>query len=225
MRNAEDTKEPSTGGRPWQRATGWLIVLSMLFYLSYGFSNWLASQRGDVPALVFAWEHGIPFLAWTIIPYWSTHVLFAVSFYVCRNRAELDNHAKRLLAAQVIAVACFIVFPLRISFARPQTTGEFGFLFDLLATLDMPFNQAPSLHIATTIILFDLFSRTLPRWPLPATIAWSLLVSASVLTTYQHHFIDVPTGFLLGLLCVWMWPPAGDSRLAHSLRVPSRFSE
>jgi membrane-associated phospholipid phosphatase len=89
----------------------------------------------------------------------------------------------------------------------------------------MPFNQAPSLHIATTIILLDLYSRTLPRWTLPATIVWSLLVSASVLTTYQHHFIDVPTGFLLGLLCVWMWPPAGDSRLAHSLRVPSRFSE
>jgi membrane-associated phospholipid phosphatase len=225
MRNAEDTKEPSTGGRPWQRASGWLIVLSMLFYLSYGFSNWLASQRGDVPALVFAWEHDIPFLAWTIIPYWSTHVLFAVSFYVCRNRAELDNHAKRLLAAQIIAVACFIVFPLRISFARPQTTGEFGFLFDLLATLDMPFNQAPSLHVAMTIILFDLYARTLPRWMLPVTAVWSLLVAASVLTTYQHHFIDIPTGILLGLLCVWMWPAEGRNRLAGSRRVPSRFSE
>jgi hypothetical protein len=225
MRNAEEIKEPATGGRPWRHATAWLILLSTFFYLSYGVSNWLASQRGDVPALVFAWEHGIPFLAWTIIPYWSTHVLFALSFYVCRNRAELDNHAKRLLAAQVIAVACFIVFPLRISFERPQTTGEFGFLFDPLATLDMPFNQAPSLHIATTIILLDLYSRTLPRWTLPATIVWSLLVSASVLTTYQHHFIDVPTGLLLGLLCVWLWPPEGDSRLAQSLRVPSRFSE
>jgi hypothetical protein len=28
----------------------------------------------------------------------------------------------------------------------------------------------------------------------------------SVLTTYQHHFIDIPTGALLGVLCVWAWP-------------------
>lgn len=225
MGKADDTEAPSIEGRPWRRASAWLVALGAFFYLSYGVSNWLASQRADVPAIVFAWEHGIPFLAWMIIPYWSTHVFFVLSFYVCRNRAELDNHAKRLLAAQVVAVACFIVFPLRISFAKPPTAAEFGFLFDVLHVFDMPYNQAPSLHIATTTILFDLYSRTLPRWTLPATIVFALLVGASVLTTYQHHFIDVPTGFLLGLLCVWMWPPEGGNRLATSLRVPSRFSK
>src|SRR6266511_4285031 len=70
----------------------------------------------------------------------------------------------------------------------------------VLRVFDMPFNQAPSLHIATTTILFDLYSRVLPRWTLPVTALAALLVGASVLTTYQHHFIDVPTGFLLGLL-------------------------
>lgn len=225
MRKAEDTEAASIGSRPWRRATGWLAALGTLFYLSYGVSNWLTSLRGDVPTIVFAWEHGIPFLAWTIVPYWSIHVLFCLSFYVCRSRSELDNHAKRLLTAQVVAVACFIVFPLRVSFARPQTPAEFGFLFDVLYAFDMPFNQAPSLHIATTTILFDLYSRTLPRWTLPLTTLCALLVAASVLTTYQHHFIDVPTGFLLGLLCVWMWPPEGGNRLTGSLRVPSRFSK
>lgn len=225
MGKAEDSGAPSIADRSWRRATVWLVALGAFFSLSYGVSHWLASQRGDVPAIVFAWEHGIPFLAWTIIPYWGTHVLFAVSFYVCRNRAELDSHAKRLLTAQLIAVACFIAFPLRVSFARPQATGEFTYLFDLLGVFDGPFNEAPSLHIATTTILFDLYSRTLPRWTLPITIVCALLGGASVLTTYQHHFIDVPTGFLLGLLAVWMWPLEGGNRLASSLRVPSRFSK
>jgi len=225
MGKAENTGPLLTEDRPWRRATAWLVALGAFFYLSYGASNWLASQRGDVTAIVFGWEHGIPFLAWTIVPYWSTHVLFALSFYICRNRTELDNHARRLLTAQVIAVACFIVFPLRISFARPQATDQFSLLFDALGALDMPFNQAPSLHIATATILFDLYTRMLPRWTLPATVAWALLVGASVLTTYQHHFIDVPTGFLLGLLCVWMWPLEGGNRLANSLRRPSRFSK
>jgi len=225
MAKTADSKVPSLEERPWRRATVWLVALGAFFYLSYGVSSWLASQRGDVPAIVFAWEHGIPFLAWTIIPYWGTHVFFCVSFYVCRNRAELDSHAKRLLTAQVIAVVCFIVFPLKVSFIKPHTIGDFAFLFDVLGVFDGPFNEAPSLHIATTVILFDLFSRTLPRWTLPATIVCALLVGASVLTTYQHHFIDVPTGFLLGLLCVWMWPPEGRNRLANSLRVPQRFSK
>jgi membrane-associated phospholipid phosphatase len=224
MGKAADTKAPSIG-RPWRRATGWLVALTVFFYLTYGVSNWLASQRGDVPAIVFDWEHGIPFLTWTIIPYLGTHVFFALSFYVCRNRVELDSHARRLLTAQLVAVACFIIFPLRLTFSRPQTMGEFGLLFDLLHVFDMPFNQAPSLHIATTTILFDLYSRVLPRWTLPVTAMAALLVGASVLTTYQHHFIDVPTGFLLGLLCVWMWSLEGGTRLASSFRVPWRFSK
>jgi hypothetical protein len=225
MGKVENTKAPAIQRRPWQRATAWLIALGAFFYLSYAISHWLASQRGDVPAIVFAWEHGIPFLAWTIIHYWGTHIFFAVSFYACRNRTELDSHAKRLLTAQLIAVACFILFPLRVSFVKPQTTGDLAYLFDVLSLFDGPFNEAPSLHVATTAILFDLYSRVLPRWTMPLTITCALVGGASVLTTYQHHFIDVPTGLLLGLVCIWMWPLEGGNRLTASLRMPSRFSK
>ena len=211
-------------GRPWRRATLWVILLAVLFYLAYGLSNWLASQRHDVGAIVFAWEHAIPFISWTIIPYWSVHVLFGLSFYFCRTRSELDNHAKRLLTAQVVAVCCFILFPLRVSFARPHLDGVLAFLFQPLQLLDQPFNEAPSLHVATMTILYDLYVRVLPRWAVPPFAAWSVIVVGSVMTTYQHHFIDIPTGFLLGLLCLWLWPRDGGSRLSALARwgVPSQ---
>ena len=203
-------------GRPpsWRRAAGWLALLGTFFYASYGFSNWLASQRRDVPVVVFDWEHSIPFLAWTIVPYWTTNLFFALSLFLCRNRIELDAHARRLLTAQVIAVACFIAFPLRTSFAKPQIDGLPGFFFEALGAFDMPFNQAPSLHVAITTVLVALYVRVLPRWAAVVFVLWSLLVAASVLTTFQHHFIDIPTGLLLGLLCIWMWPLEGGNRLA-----------
>jgi membrane-associated phospholipid phosphatase len=210
--------------RLWRRATLWLILLSVLFYLTYGLSNWLASQRGDVGAIVFAWEHAVPFVSWTIIPYWSVHVLFALSFYLSRSLSELDNHAKRLLTAQVVAVCCFIVFPLRVSFARPHVEGALASLFEPLRLLDQPFNEAPSLHVATMTILYDLYARILPRWAQLPFAVWAVIVVGSVMTTYQHHFIDIPTGFLLGLLCLWLWPREGGNRLGALLRlgVPSQ---
>ena len=35
-----------------------------------------------------------------------------------------------------------------------------------------------------------------------------------MLTTYQHHFIDVPTGALAGWLCLWLIPDQSRSPLA-----------
>lgn len=212
---ASQAPSPTVGnGPPWRRAAGWLALLGIFFYASYGFSNWLASQRSDVPVVVFDWEQSVPFVAWTIVPYWTTNLFFALSLFLCRSRTELDAHAKRLLSAQVIAVACFIAFPLRTSFAKPQIDGLPGFFFEALGAFDMPFNQAPSLHVAITTVLVALYVLVLPRWAATAFVFWSVLVVASVLTTFQHHFIDIPTGLLLGLLCIWMWPLDGGNRLA-----------
>ena len=34
--------------------------------------------------------------------------------FVCRTRAELDTHCRRLLTAQIVAVVFFVLFPLKI---------------------------------------------------------------------------------------------------------------
>lgn len=208
---------PTPGGRPWKRAALWLLFLAPLFYVTYGGANWLAAQRADVGSFVFGWEHNIPFLGWTIVPYWSINAFYGLSLFVCATREELDAHVRRLLTAQMIAVACFIAFPLAFTFERPELPGGFaGFLFQALGAFDKPFNQAPSLHIALTVILWPLYVRHLPRATRPALHAWFALVGVSVLTTYQHHFIDIPTGALLGLFALWLWPDKGASPIASA---------
>jgi protein-tyrosine phosphatase/membrane-associated phospholipid phosphatase len=197
------------------RASAVLIGLGVLFYSSYGFSNWLTSLRDAVPSIVFDWERSVPFVAWTIIPYWTTNLFYAASLLLCRSTHELRVQAVRLVAVQLIAVACFIVFPLKFSWPKPPTEGISGRLFDQLAGFDMPFNQAPSLHVALTVILADFYLRRLPRWMRAPFLGWSLLVIISTMTTYQHHFVDLPTGALLGYLIVWALPFEAQSPLAH----------
>ncbi|HWZ72300.1 MAG TPA: phosphatase PAP2/dual specificity phosphatase family protein [Casimicrobiaceae bacterium] len=219
---------PSAEAWPWRRALAWLAFLGSFFFVSYGLANWSAAQRAEVPSLTFAWESGIPFRAWTILPYWSIDLLYGLSLFVCTTRRELDTHAKRLLTAQLVAVACFVLVPLRFSFDRPAAEGLWGLMFAALAGFDRPFNQLPSLHIALAVILWALYARKLSGVARLAMGTWFLLICASALTTYQHHFIDVPTGLLLGALCVWAWPFAedGDGRSIaaqwHLTRDPVR---
>ena len=211
MTNAASTAPQA---RPWKLGLAWLMVLGPFFFASYGFSNWAALQRDSVSHVVFAWERAIPFIPWTIVPYWLIDALYAGSLFLCITRKSLLTHVRRLLAAQVIAVACFLVFPLRFSFEKPAVEGFPGWMFVVLTSFDQPFNQAPSLHIALLVILWGVYLRSLPRWAHVWIHLAGALIGVSVLTTWQHHFIDVPTGAWLGAFCAWLFPDAQPSPLA-----------
>jgi membrane-associated phospholipid phosphatase len=198
--------------RPWLRASAWLAFLAPFFFLTYNFANAVASRREHVAVLMFPWERYIPFIGWTILPYWSSDVLYFFSLWICRTRAELDLHAKRLVTIQIFSIACFLAFPMRCVFERPPVSGWEGFLFNSLYRFDQPFNQAPSLHVGLAVILWMRFRAHTSGAIRILLGAWFLLVAASTITTYQHHFIDVPTGAWAGLLAMAAFP---DRRVAR----------
>ncbi len=201
----------SAESRPWLPALLWLAGLGPLFFLSYGFANWVTGLRRAVPEVAFAWEHRIPFLAWTIIPYWSTDLFYAVSVFLCRTRAELRTHVSRLIVVQVVCVAGFLLAPLRFGIERPAAEGLFGQLFDALMSFDKPFNQAPSLHIALITVLWVRYTRHFSGVTMWLLRIWFVLMAVSTLTTYQHHFIDLPAGLWVGLLAVALFPEEGTA--------------
>jgi hypothetical protein len=192
--------------RAWPRALAWLAFLGPLFFLTYNFANAAAARREHVAVLMFSWERHIPFVAWTILPYWSSDILYALSLGICRTREELDLHGKRLLAIQVFAIACFLEFPLRCGFVTPAVSGWAGELFSALHGFDRPFNQAPSLHVALAAILWTRYRAHTSGVPRIALAAWFALIAVSTLTTYQHQFIDVPTGLWAGVLVLAALP-------------------
>ena len=187
-----------------------LALVGILFYASYTLSNYYAASLAYVPEIAFAWERGIPFWEWTILPYWSLNLMYAAAFFLCRNSREQNRYVARLVSAQIVATTCFMLFPLHFGWPKPHTDGLWGVMFESLVAFDLPYNQSPSLHIALSIIVGAFYWTRFPKIRLPILL-WQSLIALSVLTTYQHHFIDVPTGALLGWLVLWAIPQHGVS--------------
>ena len=199
-----------------------LALVGILFYASYSLSNHYAASLAYVPEVAFAWERNIPFWEWTILPYWSLNLMYAAAFFLCRNAREQNRYVARLVSAQIVATTCFMLFPLHFGWPKPPTDGLWGVMFDSLVAFDLPYNQSPSLHIALSIIVGAFYWTRFPKIRLPIFL-WQSLIALSVLTTYQHPFIDVPTGALLGWLVLWAIPQHGVSPFRRPFDTQGRL--
>lgn len=199
-----------TGGhdepRPWKAAALWLAFLGPFFFLVYGFTNGLTAQRADVPSFYFDWEQSMPFVPQLMLPYMSIDLFFAASMFLCVTRRELDRHAWRIIAAIIISATGFLLFPLQFAFERPPVDGFNGFLIEVLTGFDKPFNQAPSLHISLLMLLWVVYVRHLSGLWRRLIHVWFVLIGLSVVLVYQHHVIDVFSGFTAGIICFYLFP-------------------
>lgn len=195
---------------PWRSAFAWLLLAGPAFFLFYGNANQYAASLppDQVGNIVFAWERDwIPFWAWSIVPYWSIDLMFGISLLLCANKDEVCTQALRLMLAMLLSSICFVLWPLRFGWDKPVVDGVFGAMFAALGQVDQPFNQAPSLHISLLLIIWLRFAAFIKQ-PVARVVLhiWCALIGISVLSTWQHHFIDIPTGFAMGLLVCYLLP-------------------
>jgi protein-tyrosine phosphatase len=192
----------------WRNGFLWLLVLAPLFFILYGWANGYASllPTENVGEIAYSWEKHIPFLPSTILPYWSIDVLYGLSLFLPMTKFAQRQHALRLLVATPVAVLLFCLFPLTFSTQKPECFGIWKSLFDALMGFDKPFNQSPSLHIILLVILWRIYLPHFNKTVKATWNVWCFLIGISVLTTFQHHFIDIPAGFLTGLIICYLFP-------------------
>lgn len=212
--------------KPTKQAALWMLFLGPFFFIVYNFCNWFTSQRLDVGVAAFAWEKHIPFMPWLILPYMSIDVFFAASVFLCRTKLELNQHVYRIIAAILLSATGFLLFPLRFSFEVPAVDGFNGWLFQTLFSFDKPFNQAPSLHISLLMILWVKYAQHLTGIWRKLMHGWFALIAISVMGVFQHHFIDIITGFAAGVLCLYAFPEGGWQRtFGHSnMRLAKKYA-
>jgi len=197
----------------------WMLYMGIFFFLLYGASNQYAALTAPHPSLWMLWEKKIPFVEAFIVPYMSSDIMFVIAFFLPYTRLELRVLSARVLFIVLISCAIFVLFPLQFAFPKPKIE-HFTFLFGLLEA-DLPFNQLPSLHIAFAIVLWFSMRKYLKNfWIKSLTAVWLGLIGVSTLLVYQHHFIDIPMGAVLGFLALFFVNVKKNSLLTHSFTTP-----
>jgi protein-tyrosine phosphatase/membrane-associated phospholipid phosphatase len=179
----------------------WLFFMGIIFFLLYGSSNQYAHLTSPHPSLFMEWERDIPFVEYFIVPYMSSDLMFVIAFLLPYTRLELRILALRVLFIVLFSTIIFAVFPLGFAFEKPEIH-TFNVLFNMLQA-DLPYNQLPSLHISFAIVLWASMKKYLTNTFLKIFLAlWFYAIALSTLLVYQHHFIDIPTGIIMGFLAV-----------------------
>ena len=184
------------------------LINAVAFSLCYQTSNYLAQKKGITNTIAFHFEENIPFLQWMILPYLSSGLLISLGFLWIKTEKNLIQFSHRLLLATVTACFIFALYPLQFSFSKPSITSvTCQYLFDFLSSIDRPYNQFPSLHIAFCFIVWestkDIFTRSTARlgWAV-----WIFFVGISTIFTFQHHILDLLGGVVLGAAVIKIIP-------------------
>ncbi len=185
----------------WQMRGYHFIGNLLVFALCYPLANLLAAHSHITRSIALPFEKALPFISWMIIPYLSSGIFFALSFFWVRSADDLRVLSQRLLLATVVATLVFALYPLQLSMVRPTISNPlFAALFEFLSVFDRPYNQLPSLHVAFCFIFWrSLQTSLVPTLARIVLAAWLALVALATIFTYQHQMIDVVTGLLLGL--------------------------
>lgn len=187
------------------RAFATSVVLSLLFVVVYGGTNWLTAQRpaAQVRQWYFEWEvTAIPFVPLLIVPYMTIDFLFFLAAFLCRDERELRVFARRVVFSILAAATVFLLLPLRLAWpARPRLAGPFGDFVEQSCTvpflMEYPHNLFPAMHITLCLILADLYGRYTRGLVKVVSYCWFGLIGASTVLTWQHHLVDIAGGVVL----------------------------
>jgi predicted protein tyrosine phosphatase len=199
------------------RAATTSVLLSALFIVVYGGTNWFTAQRPGsvVRTWYFAWElRVIPYVPLLIVPYMSIDLLFFLAPFLCRDEREMRTFGRRVVFSILVAAEFFLLLPLKLAWpARPHVGGWFGEFVERSCTapflMEYPHNLFPALHITLCLILADLYARHTRGIVRAVSQTWFCLIGLSTVLTWQHHLVDIAGGTVLAGFAFFLFRESG----------------
>ena len=191
-------------------------LLVLCFFLSgYFFFGHFYIQEPHMLPLTWV-DKNTPLLPWTIWVYVSEYLIFLLLIFY----AKTPQLMKRMIIAFSLCLGgsfvVFFLYPtiLPRDYLLHLESQDFNlnvWMFNFIKTIDVPGNCFPSLHVAICFLAGFVFLDVVPYRAVPL-ILWTITICVSTLTTKQHYFYDIPSGFLLALLSFMLslvWVPWG----------------
>lgn len=173
--------------------TRWIVCIAILilFIIPYSIINHLPFERKIIELILG--EENIPFLPWTFVIYLSVfpQAVVVIRFILKRLLRKVMAVASVLVSIHLVL---FIIYPIEY----PRVACPDNNIISIFHSIDNPGNCFPSLHVSMTLLFATCFLLT--KQSVRAKILmwiWTLLITASVLTTKQHYLIDIFAALLL----------------------------
>lgn len=185
----------------WRLAAA-LIWLSFLFALVYGGADYITSLRQLRFPIHFAFELSLPFVPGLSVVYSSVYLMFVGMALTLHSADQLRRFVWAMSWMTITAGVCFFVFPAELAFDPPDVTTWAAGPFDWADRVNLTYNCVPSLHVAYAVLCAETLRRK-RWWGGLAFHLWALAIAVAAWLTYQHHLVDLVTGYAFGGVFAW----------------------
>jgi hypothetical protein len=176
------------------------ILFAIVFAVGYGSTSWWTGRYASLPAWDFAFEQRVPFVPAMSLVYLTITPALMLAPFLLRTRAQLAPLAITLCVETFIACAFFLLVPQTTGFVRPEVTGWARIPFGIADTLNLQYNQFPSLHVAFAFSAAWAYRRF--AWKV-----WAAAVAMSTWLMWEHNLADIFGGIALAAVSMTLIYP------------------
>ena len=188
-------------GRP--KSELWIPVLYAMFY--FPTFEWLNAHIRPRYYIGCELDNLIPFCEWFVLPYVAWFLLIPAMLLLLHSidRREYRELCFMLFVGMTICLGIYFLLPNGLTLRRPiQLNNWAARLVAMIRHADEPTNVCPSIHVSTSLAIFDVARRSramkerCPKWRM-LVLALCPIICLSTLFLKQHSVIDVCCGVLL----------------------------
>ena len=183
----------------WTCFTGATLFLIGLFIVVFGGCDYLTGIRTVRYRIDFAFEQDLPFLPGLSMIYSSLYAGFAMMFLLLRTKPEIYRFVRLMTCITIAAGIGFLLLPAELQFQIPEDHGRLPTAFEWADRLNLTYNLCPSLHVSYGAMNAEVFRRK-SSWLGLLGHLWAIAIAVSAWTTYQHHLVDLISGYALALV-------------------------